>query len=97
MDTLIKADIFFVVSAVSIVLLTVLVVVALFYVIHILRNIGRISDDVKEESEEIIDDIHTLRENMKEGGGKIKNVISRYISPRGEKDKHHHEHTKKRT
>ena len=47
MDTLIQADIFFFISAVGTIILTILAAVALYYLIRILRDFSDISDTLK--------------------------------------------------
>jgi len=47
MDTLIQADIFFFISAVGTIILTILAAVALYYLIRILRDFSNISDTLK--------------------------------------------------
>ncbi len=47
MDTLIHADIFFFISAVATVILTLLFIVALYYLIRILKDFSEISDTLK--------------------------------------------------
>ncbi len=48
MDTLLKADIFFFITSVAVVVLTILVIVALVYFIKILRNVEDISKTVRD-------------------------------------------------
>ncbi len=60
MDTLIKADIFFFISSVATVILTVLLAVALFYFIRAGQNLYAISEKLQthfKESEEFIFDL----------------------------------------
>lgn len=76
MEELAKSDIFFLLTGIAVVLVTIIILVALYYVIKILKDIEDITDSVKEESAEIIDDIHKVRESVKKGGKKIKNIIS---------------------
>lgn len=65
METLLKADIFFFVTTAVVVVLGILIVVALIYVLRILRNIDDISRKVKEEGSEIIQDVHELRRDLR--------------------------------
>lgn len=71
METLIHADIFFFISSVALVLVAVGVIIALVYVIKILRNVSAVSDKVKEESGEILDDLKSLRGTIKKEGFKL--------------------------
>ncbi len=47
METLIHADIFFFISAIGTIILTILAAVALYYLIRILRDFSNISDTLK--------------------------------------------------
>jgi hypothetical protein len=47
METLIHADIFFFITSIAVILLTVLLIIALFYFIQILRNFRDISEIFK--------------------------------------------------
>jgi hypothetical protein len=72
MDTLIHANIFFFISSIALVLVSVGIIIALVYVIRILRNVSAVSEKVKEESGEIIDDLKSLRGTIKQEGFKLK-------------------------
>ncbi len=47
MDTLMKADIFFFISSISAVVLTIFAIIALYYLIRVLRDFSEISDTLK--------------------------------------------------
>jgi predicted PurR-regulated permease PerM len=64
--TLIKADVFFFVTTIAVVLATVLGCVVLAYVIMILRDIRAIVARAKAEATAVIDDIADLREGIHE-------------------------------
>ncbi|MBA3551133.1 hypothetical protein H0W32_02920 [Patescibacteria group bacterium] len=74
METLIHADIFFFASTIALVLVTIGLAVALVYIIKILRTVSKVSDKVKDESDEIIADIKNLRGNIKQQGLGLRNV-----------------------
>ncbi len=67
MSEILQANIFFIITSVAVVLFTLLVCVALFHVIKILRAIRRIVDRVDEGSEHIAEDVSQLREYVMEG------------------------------
>jgi len=71
METLIHADIFFFVSTIALVLIAIALIVVLIYIIKILRTVSAVSDRVKEESSEIIDDLKTLRTSIKQEGVRL--------------------------
>ncbi len=47
MDTLMQADIFFFISSISAVVLTIFAIIALYYLIRVLRDFSEISDTLK--------------------------------------------------
>jgi hypothetical protein len=79
METLIHADIFFFVTTVVLIVFSIGVIIALIYVIKILHNVFHVSVKVKEESDEILSDIKTLRGNVKSHGFSVK-YIKAFIS-----------------
>lgn len=89
METLIKADIFFFVSTIVLVLISIGVIISLVYVIKILRNVTDVSKRVKEESAEIITDIHDLRGNIRHEGFKMGFILRFFkrLFGRGNKSK----------
>ncbi len=73
-ESLIHADIFFFISTISLVVLTIGIAIALFYLIRILRNAREISDKIKVESGEILADSKRLRIALRDEGLKWKHV-----------------------
>lgn len=71
MDTLIQADIFFFITSIAVIVLTLLLIVLLAYGVKIARTIASIANTVKEESENVIEDIADLRGRVKEEGVKV--------------------------
>ncbi len=61
MNTLIHADIFFFISTIGFILVLLGVLIAIIFVVIILRNLAEISRKAKEESFEIIKDIREFR------------------------------------
>jgi hypothetical protein len=73
-DSLIHADIFFFISTIALVLISIGIVVVLVYVIKILRNVGEVTDKIKMESGEIVADLKLLRASLRDEGMKWKHV-----------------------
>ncbi len=71
MTELLKSDIFFVISTISTGLVTIGILVALYYFIRILRDLKFISNKLKEEGDKIIDDVRLVREEAENAGYKI--------------------------
>ncbi len=74
-ESLIHADIFFFISTIALVLISIGIVIALFYVIRILRNVREVSEKIKTESGEIVSDLRKLRANLRDEGVKWKHVV----------------------
>jgi len=75
MSEVLQTNIFFFVTAVAVVVLTIFVGVALFYFIQILRNIRDISNKVRRGGDVLGKDLSALRKTVKEEGIKSKNII----------------------
>jgi len=75
MDEFLKMDIFFSVSTLAVVVLTVLVAYALLRLNRILRNIEHISEQAALESENLREDLAELRADFKEGKGRIESAL----------------------
>lgn len=73
-ESLIHADIFFFISTIALVVISIGFSIALFYIIKILRNLRDISDRANSESEEIVADIKSLRRALRDEGVKWKGV-----------------------
>lgn len=71
MDTLIQADIFFFITSIAVILLAVLCIILLAYGVKIARTISSIATTIKDESENVIEDIAELRGKVKEEGVKV--------------------------
>jgi hypothetical protein len=85
MESLLKADIFFFVTTIAVVLVTLCLIYAGYYVIRILRNVEEISEDVKAESQLVREDIGDLRANIREEGMKVKHFTSFFRSVSGKR------------
>lgn len=80
METLIKADIFFFITAIIVVIIGLFVAAGLFYVIRILRDVNHISSTVRDESDKIIEDVDDLRKDLKKNSKKLTGVLSVFAS-----------------
>lgn len=66
MEDLMKADIFFFITTIAVVVFSLLGAVMLFYGIKIARDIQKIAEIARRESEEIIKDIDDVRGAFKQ-------------------------------
>ncbi len=69
--SIIKADIFFVIATVAVAFVSLGIVVALVYIIQILRDMKILSRKAKDEGEKIIDAVANIREEAEDKGGRI--------------------------
>lgn len=75
-ESFIHADIFFFISTIALVVITVLLSIAAVYLIRILRDASEVSEKIKEEGGEIAADLKRLRANLRDEGVKWKHVAS---------------------
>lgn len=61
MQTLIHADIFFFITTIAVVLISIGIVIALVFLILILKNLHKLSETVKTEADQIAGDIDAMR------------------------------------
>jgi predicted RNase H-related nuclease YkuK (DUF458 family) len=73
-ESLVHADIFFFVSTMALVVISIGIGIALFYAIRILRTVRDIAEKVQEESEQAISDLRKLRHELRDEGMKWKHV-----------------------
>jgi len=74
MTDIAKSDLFFMITSISVVVLTIIIAVVLIYAFFIIRNVKEIVKKVKEESESAIDDIRELRLKLKADGNVLRGV-----------------------
>jgi hypothetical protein len=68
MSEFLKMDYFFVISTVGFVILGILLIVALVYIIMLLRSLNHIAQIVEDETDAIKDDIDDARASIKREG-----------------------------
>ncbi len=79
MDTLIQADIFFFITAIAVVVLSIGAGIVIYYLVRILRRIDEISAKVQGETDEIVRDVKDFRETMRSEGIKVKTVLDMFL------------------
>ena len=65
MQGLLKSDIFFVVTTFAVVFVSAALVVALIYIIRILKDMKILSRKARDEGERILEDVAEFRQDMK--------------------------------
>ncbi len=73
-ESLIHADIFFFISTIVLVIFSIAFGMILFYVLRIVKNVRYISERLRVEGVEIIEDIKKFRGMLREEGIKWKHV-----------------------
>lgn len=68
MTEVLQANIFFFITACAIIVFTMLLCVALFHVIKLLKSVRRIVARVDEGTEALSEDMHTIRTHIAGGG-----------------------------
>lgn len=76
MESIAKSDMFFFVTTIAVIVLTLVLVIALAYVIRIASDIKYIAHRAKQETDEIADDLKSARETLKSKGKTIATILS---------------------
>lgn len=66
MESILKSEIFFFISSMTIILITVILVILGFYLIKIMRNFSHISESLKKTVDESTSSIEEVGDNIKE-------------------------------
>lgn len=72
MSEFLKMDIFFVVTTVVAVVVGVFLVIALYYLVRILKNVDHLAQNISTESDNVKEDLLLLRTRLREEGTKLK-------------------------
>ena len=92
MTEIAKSDVFFFITSIVVLVIGVLLIAFLIYSFFIIRKINKLVNRVKEESEEVIDDMHEFRMKLKEEKGffaKVPGIIM-ILAQLFKKHKHKH-------
>lgn len=85
-ESILKADIFFFVTTIAVVVLTILVSIVLAYAIAILRDVQVLARRARIEAHELLDDLGDLRRGVRDGietGVAASRAASRMVRPAG--------------
>jgi flagellar biosynthesis/type III secretory pathway M-ring protein FliF/YscJ len=66
MESILKSEIFFFISSISVILITIIFVIVGFYLIKIMRNFSHISERLKETVDGTYSSIEEIGDNIKE-------------------------------
>lgn len=79
MNSIVKSDVFFFISSISVIVLTVLILALIIYFFRIARDLKSLVSKVKEEGEEIIKDVKITRLKFEEKGNKFADIIGNFF------------------
>lgn len=88
MTEVLQANVFFFITAMAVVVFTIFVCVAMYFVIKILRSVSNITDRIDEGSENIAEDIKQLRTYIAKGS-LISQIIGMFIKSKGARRRKH--------
>ena len=71
MSSFMQSDVFFFITTIAVVVVSVLFATVLIYVILILKDIRSVSEVVSKESRNFADDVEFVRKEIKSGVGKL--------------------------
>lgn len=74
MNNLVHADIFFFITTIAVVVVTLLMAVILTYAVVTIRTLSKIVNRIRTESEQVLEDLSELREKVKENTGNMSGV-----------------------
>lgn len=83
-----KADIFFFVTTVAVVVVAFAFAVFMVYLIGVMRNVRDISELVKVQGKQISDDITELRQNIRREGLRVRHLTEFMRKPHRRKNNH---------
>jgi len=78
MSSVLKSDIFFFITSVAVVVVSIGLAIALFYAIRILRDMKELSHKAKEEGGKLIDDMRIFRESARGGSFRLANLLAMF-------------------
>lgn len=77
METLMKADIFFFVTTISVVIISLFLVIVLYYAIRIFKKFSHFVDVVEDEAHELVGDFREVRQEVKSEVHETVQTVSR--------------------
>ena len=97
MADVMHADIFFFITSIATVVLTILLAIALYYAIRILHDVREVTEKIRKASNDLERDLDHLRNTVKGEGMRVKMIVEMVLSfitrqiPKGRKRKAKHE------
>jgi F0F1-type ATP synthase membrane subunit b/b' len=85
MDEFLKMDVFFFVTTIAVVLVTVLFAFALWKLLRILKRIEHISEEASKEADALRADLAAMRAEIRSGKGRLKSFLHFLLTTRKRK------------
>jgi uncharacterized protein YoxC len=85
-----EANIFFIITSGAVVVVSISLVIALVYIIQILKDVKYIVHKTRHESDLLIKDVHSIRESVKKESYKFLDIIGsivRFVGGKRQKNK----------
>ncbi len=79
MSEFLKMDIFFAVTTMVVFIFGVMGMVALYYMIRVLRSIAHVADNVSKESDNVRKDVQELREKARSEGMRVTHLMDFFL------------------
>jgi len=79
MESFIKADIFFFITTIALIIVSAILVAVLIYILRIVRDILHLVKHAREEGDQILKDVNNLRTALKGEGETLKNLWENFL------------------
>ena len=76
LESALKSDIFFFITSIAVVGVTVMILITLLYVAEILRDIRHVSKKVRDESDHLADVLRLVADDIQKGTSKVRKLAS---------------------
>jgi hypothetical protein len=91
METIAKSDLFFFISTISLVIISILLASLLVYGFRIVRDLRSLASKIREEGEEIVKDVKNTRLKFGEKSNNLTSLLSNFFARKTKRKKAHTE------
>jgi uncharacterized protein YoxC len=85
MNEVLQTNVFFWITSIAVIILTVLLIAVLVYVLKIVRKVNRLTDTVEKEGTKIVEDVSKLHETVKENAEPMWDRVKYFIGVGGKR------------
>ena len=79
MNTLVHADIFFFITTIAVIIMTIIMCIAGWYIIGIVRDARYVARRLRHATDELEADFEALRRTVTEEGSKAKHIVNFFL------------------